>query len=219
MPFILRHYNLFQVPLDDIYVGLWYIMLCVQNRRWYSKQVHFYSVFLSICYIAQNQCVSFHKVLQWFIFLQGLRVSKHTVFPVCKFKNQFTQVASSLLRSMWRWRRSFKCWVFFISSGRLLSLTNECLSWLHLLFLTVRAMSTTQIACYDYIDPHKLCSFVLKTHTELLFDRIEQGDTTNIKARLGHPHPLLQRYQPSEDGRQCLLLLSSSRNDRTIANV
>lgn len=162
MPFILRHYNLFQVPLDDIYVGLWYIMLCVQNRRWYSKQVHFYSVFLSICYIAQNQCVSFHKVLQWFIFLQGLRVSKHTVFPVCKFKNQFTQVASSLLRSMWRWRRSFKCWVFFISSGRLLSLTNECLSWLHLLFLTVRAMSTTQIACYDYIDPHKLCSFVLK---------------------------------------------------------
>lgn len=35
--------------------------------------------FLSICYIAQNQCVSFHKVLQWFI-LQGLRDSKHTVF-------------------------------------------------------------------------------------------------------------------------------------------
>lgn len=58
-----------------------------KNGRWYFKQVHFYSVFLSICYIAQNQCVSFHKVLQWFIFLQGLRVSKHTVFPVCKLKN------------------------------------------------------------------------------------------------------------------------------------
>lgn len=33
-------------------------MLCVQNGRHCNfKQVHFYSVFLSICYIAQNQCV------------------------------------------------------------------------------------------------------------------------------------------------------------------
>lgn len=87
------------------------------------------------------------------------------------------------------------------------------------IFLTVRAMSTTQIACYYYIDPHTLCSFVLKGTTELLFDHTKQGDTTNIKVHLGHPYPLIQRYQPSEDGRQCLLMLSSSRSDRTIANV
>lgn len=50
-----------------------------------------------------------------------------------------------------------------------------------------------------------MCSFVLKTHTELLFDHIKQ-DTNNMKAHLDHPYPLLQRCQPSEDGRQCLLI-------------
>ena len=83
--------------------------------------------------------VSFHKVLQWFIFLKGLRVSKHTVFPVCKLKYKkkiFTQVASSLLRSRRHWRRSFRCHVFFISNGRLLPLRNECLHWDLVLFFS-----------------------------------------------------------------------------------
>lgn len=48
---------------------------------------------------------------------------------------------------------------------------------------------------------------MLKTHAELLFDHIKQDDTNNMKARLDHPYPLLQRCQPSEDGRQCLLCL------------
>lgn len=98
-----------------------YNALCTKNSRWYFKQVHFYSVFLSICCLAQDQCVSFHKVLQWFIFLQGLRISKHTVFPVHRQvkRYQFTQVASSLLRSMWHWRRSLQCWVFALHEGRL----------------------------------------------------------------------------------------------------
>lgn len=131
--------------------------------RWYFKQVHFYSVFLSICYIAQNQCVSFHKVLQWFIFLQGLRVSKHTVFPVRKLNTS----SPKLLLAYWD--------PYDVGGDLLnveysslamadLSLTNERLSSVCLVFLTVSAvMSTTQIGCSDYVDLYKLCSFVLKT--------------------------------------------------------
>lgn len=153
-----------------------------ENGRWYFKQVHFYSVFLSICYIAQDQCVSFHKVLQWFIFLQGLRVSKHTVFPVCKLKkkNQFTQVASSLLRSTWR--RSFQYWVFFISNGRLLSLRNERLRWPRLIFLTWHQRCSHNIG--HLLQFHRsaevaLCTSVLKPHTELLCYHIKQHHSTH----------------------------------------
>lgn len=136
MPFILRLIIMSQVPLDDIYVGLWYIMLCVQNGRWYFKQVHFYSVFLSICYIAQNQCVSFHTVLQWFIFLQGLRVSKHTVFPVRKLNTS----SPKLLLAYWD-----PCDIggglsnieYSALAVALFALTIECWSGFVLFFLTL----------------------------------------------------------------------------------
>lgn len=127
-----------------------------KNGRWYFKQVHFYSVFLPICYLAQNQCVSFHKVLQWFIFLQGLRVSKHTVFPVCKCKNTSSP---KLLLAYWD-----PCGIggdllnaeYSSLAMADLSLTNECLSWFHLIFLSLSAaLSTAQIVCCDYIDPHR----------------------------------------------------------------
>lgn len=53
-------------------------MLCVQNGRRNFKQVHFYSVFLSICYIAQNQCVFLKGFTM--VYLLGLHVSNYTVF-------------------------------------------------------------------------------------------------------------------------------------------
>ena len=131
-----------------------------KNGRRYFKQVQFYSVFLSICYIAQNQCMSFHKVLQWFIFLQGLRVSKHTVFPVCKLKYKKIYIYSPKLLPAY--------WDPGNIGGDLLDVTYaslamaDCYLWemsayvetLSYFSHTVSAaMSITQIVCGDPIDP------------------------------------------------------------------
>ena len=188
-----------------------------KNGRRYFKQVQFYSVFLSICYIAQNQCVSFHKVLQWFIFLQGLRVSKHTVFPVCKLKykkkkNIFTQVASSLLRSRWHWRRSFRRHVCFISNGRLLPLRNECLLWDLVLFFSNCVSSHVNHTDSLWWSHRSMLSCVVWLCAENpgrapFWPYIHPDDTThNGQGTFLSPLALLQYCQPSEDGRQCLLI-------------
>lgn len=134
-----------------------------KNGRWYFKQVHFYSVFLSICYIAQNQCVSFHKVLQWFIFLQGLRVSKHTVFPVCKLKNTSSpklllaywdpcDIGGGLLNVEYSSLAIVDCYLWQIVPK---------LTWSSFSHTVSAAVSTTKIVCHDSIDPHKSPCVVL----------------------------------------------------------
>lgn len=142
----------------------------------YFKQVHFYSVFLSICYIAQNQCVSFHKVLQWFIFLQGLRVSKHTVFPVCKLKNTSSpklllaywdpcDIGGGLLNVEYSSLAIADCYLCQIVPKLTLSyLFSHCVS--------SRVYSTDSLLWFHRSMKVALCSSVLETHTECLLDHI-----------------------------------------------
>lgn len=191
----------------------------------YIKQVHFYSVFLSICYIAQNQCVSFHKVLQWFIFLQGLRVSKHTVFPVCKLKITSSpklllaywdpcDIGGGLLNVEYSSLAIADCYLWQIVPTLTLRLFSHC--------VRSHVYSTDSLSWLCRSTEVALCSFVLKiTPTKRLLDHIKQINPTSVGKGTLRSSPLGPScYHPFEDGKAVSLIsLSSSRNDRTIANV
>lgn len=133
----------------------------------------------------------FHKVLQRFIFLQGLRVSKHSVFPVCKLRNTSSP---KLLLAYWDPRDIGGALVsseFSYSGGRLSSLRSERLPWPRLSSAAApAALLQHEMVCRESLDPRKLCCAVLcwkATQSSFGIIAIKVILPAAVRARWAHP--------------------------------
>lgn len=147
----------------------------------------------------------------WFyngLFFYKVYVSQSTLSSqsVSKLKKkeryQFTQVASSLLRSMWHWRRSSQCWVFVLSEGRLVFLTNESLGESVLFYAHCQQPGHTMYL--DHLGLYEYLNYIVATErsSEIICKITLPALVTAHRS----PVSLSPMLAAPGDGRQCLLI-------------
>lgn len=185
-------------------------MLCVQkkmvdgilNRYIFTVFSYRFAILhrISVClFIWFYNGLFFYKV-----YVSQSTLSSQSVSKLKKKRYQFTQVASSLLRSMWHWRRSSQCWVFVLSEGRLVFLTNEPLGE-SVLFCTrcqqpglQHNVSWSRGSAWI---PESYCS-----HRALLWDYMQANATSLSNSTQITSKPFCPMLAAPGDGRQCLLI-------------
>lgn len=103
---------------------------------------------------------------------------------------------------MWHWRRSFQCWVFALSEGKLVFLTNESLVILSC-FIHAVSSQVYNTLYLDYVGLHKYVSCVIPTENPF---KIMQDNDTSLSSRHISPISLSTMLAALGNGRQCLLI-------------